>query len=74
MTSRDCIWSFQRRQNSNMVADRAHVHSHLNTVDLSTDQTDLLTDLKTACRRHWDMTLTDALSYNREKREREREK
>ena len=27
------------------------------------DQTDLLTNLKTACQRHWDTTLTDALQY-----------
>ncbi|MPC59546.1 hypothetical protein E2C01_053570 [Portunus trituberculatus] len=27
------------------------------------DQTDFLTDLKTACRRHWDTTLTDALQH-----------
>ena len=51
----------------NTVADKAaaQAHSHPTTVDLPTDQTDLLTDLMTACRRHWDTTLTDALQYTR---------
>ena len=49
----------------NTVADRAaaEAHSHPTTVDLPTDQTDLLTKLKTTCRKHWDTTLTDALRY-----------
>ncbi|MPD05758.1 hypothetical protein E2C01_101522 [Portunus trituberculatus] len=49
----------------NTVADRAaaEAHTHPSPIDLATDQTDFLTDLKTACWRHWDTTLTDALQY-----------
>ena len=51
----------------NTVADRAaaEAHSHLNTVDLPTDQTDFLTNLRSTCRGHWDTTLTDRLRHTR---------
>ncbi|MPC67791.1 hypothetical protein E2C01_061975 [Portunus trituberculatus] len=44
----------------NTVADRAaaEAHTHPSPIDLTTDQTDFLTDLKTACWLHWDTTLT----------------
>ncbi|MPC35988.1 hypothetical protein E2C01_029428 [Portunus trituberculatus] len=46
----------------NMMADRAaaEVHTNPSPTDLATDQTDSLTDLKTACTGHWDTALTDA--------------
>ncbi|XP_045119657.1 uncharacterized protein LOC123509432 [Portunus trituberculatus] len=49
----------------NTVVDRAaaQAHTHPSLIDLATDQTDFLTDLKTACRRHWDTTMTDALQH-----------
>ncbi|KAG0718269.1 RNA-directed DNA polymerase from mobile element jockey [Chionoecetes opilio] len=49
----------------NIVADRAaaEAHSHPSPINLTTDQTDSLTNLKTTCNRHWDTELTDALQY-----------
>ena len=49
----------------NMVANRAAVeaHVHPSSIDQATDQTDFLTALKSVCRRHWDITLTDALQH-----------
>ncbi|MPC51186.1 hypothetical protein E2C01_045027 [Portunus trituberculatus] len=41
----------------------AEVHTHPSFIDIATDQTDSLTDLKTACRQHWDTVLTDALQH-----------
>ena len=45
------------------MADRAAAvaHSHPSPIELPPEQSDLLTTLLTICRRHWDMTLTDAL-------------
>ena len=51
----------------NTVADRAaaEAHSHLNTVDPPTDQTDFLANHRTACRRQWNTTLTDIVRHTR---------
>ena len=47
----------------NTVADKAaaEAHSHPSPITLQTDQTDLLTLLKTAYIQHWDRLLTDSL-------------
>ncbi|MPC57753.1 hypothetical protein E2C01_051740 [Portunus trituberculatus] len=42
---------------------RHQAHTHPSHIGFATDQTDFLTDLKTACRRHWYSTLTDALQH-----------
>ncbi|MPC61328.1 hypothetical protein E2C01_055398 [Portunus trituberculatus] len=47
----------------NTVADRTAIEAHTypSPTDLATDQTDFLSDLKTACRQHRDTTMTDTL-------------
>ncbi|MPC67724.1 hypothetical protein E2C01_061907 [Portunus trituberculatus] len=49
----------------NTVADRAvaEAHTHPSSTDLATDQTDFLTDPKTVCRRHYNLTVTNALHH-----------
>ena len=49
----------------NTVSDRAanETHSHPSPIDLKTDQTDLLTNLRKDCNWFWERHMTDALHY-----------